>query len=331
MRSLKALGLFVGGVVVLFIMAFGAIWIFNPFAPAVVVSDPEPYGYRIDDEVLIANFYPVENTDPAPAILFLGGSEGGIGQGTALALQKEGYAVLVPSYFRAPGQSRALELVPLELFDRAISWLMSQPDINSDRIGIMGISKGAEAALIVASRHPELRAVIAGMPSNVAWQGVNPNLLKQIITPPGGSWSLNGNPIPYLPYNVEEVTTNPLDLYLNSLATLSEYPDAIIPIEEIAAPILLICGEKDTLWPSCDMSRQIETRATQQQGPSIKLLAFDDAGHFGVGHPIEVDHPSFEVLASLGGSINDNSAARHKGWTAILAHLNDTLKSTPAE
>jgi len=330
MRIMKILGLLVSGIVLLFIMVFAAIWVFNPFAPEVVVSDPAPHGYRIDDEVLVANFYPVESTAPAPAILLLGGSEGGINPGTALALQKEGYAVLALSYFGASGQPKELELIPLELFDHAIGWLKSQPDVDAERLGVMGISKGAEAALIVASRHPELRAVIAGMPSNVVWQGINPNLLKQIITPPDGSWSLNGEPTPYLPYDVEEVTTNPLDLYVNSLAKLSEYPDAIIPVEEIEASILLICGEKDALWPSCDMSRQIEKRAAQRQGPDIILLAFDKAGHTGVGNPIAADHPNFERLASLGGTADDNNAARHKGWATILTYLSDTLKSTPA-
>ena len=58
--------------------------------------------------------------------------------------------------------------MPLELFDRALGWLKAQEEVDGARLAIVGGSKGAEAALIVASRHPELRAVVAGMPSSVA-------------------------------------------------------------------------------------------------------------------------------------------------------------------
>ena len=47
----------------------------------------------------------------------------------------------------------------------------------------------------MATRHPELRAVIAGVPSSVVWPGIR-------FTPfqTESSWTLNGHPLPFLPY-----------------------------------------------------------------------------------------------------------------------------------
>ena len=334
MRAVKVIGLVFATIILLGVVALGAAWIFNPLATEIVLSDPTPDGRRVDEGDLIANFYSAKSSDAAsnrtPAILLLGGSEGGIGVAVtkmALALQAENYAVLTMSYFGAPGQTKILEYVPLELFDQAIDWLKSQTNIDASRLGVMGVSKGAEAALIVATRHRELSAVVAAMPSNVAWQGIDSNILKQIMTPPGGSWSLEGEPIPYLPY-VREYVEGPLDLYVKSLAKLANHPDSHIAVEKIGAPVLLICGEADTLWPSCDMARQVESRSKNRQGPQIKVLAFADAGHAGVGLPLDAEHPSFDQLASVGGTARGNNAARRDGWAELLRYLATAFESS---
>ncbi len=332
MGILKKIGLTIGIIILLFIAFVGTVWVFNPFAETVLVNDPEPFGQRINENGLIANYYPVEGTGKYPAIVLLGGSEGGIGTGVtriAQELQKQNYAVLVVSYFGAPGQTDKLELIPLERFDKAIDWLKSQPNIDGNALAVMGASKGAEAALIVATRRPELRTVIAGMPSSVAWQGYNPNLLKQIFTPPDGSWSLNGKAIPFLPY-VREYVEGPFDLYQKSLAEAPIYPDAIIPVENITGPVMLICGELDSLWPSCDMARQAQRRAHERGGPKVHLLSYKGAGHAGFGVPLKPDHPRFELLGSIGGTAGDNNKAREESWEKILVHLKTVFEASRA-
>ena len=321
MRILKIISLTASTIILLLVIVCAVIWTFNPLAPDVVVADPAPYGQRINDDGLIANFYPVDKPGVHPAILLLGGSEGGIGSTRmAQALQKQNYAVLALSYFGAPEQPKTLELIPLELFDQAIAWLASQPNIDGDKLAVLGTSKGAEAALIIATRHPELRAVAAGMPSSVAWQGYDPNLLKQIITPPDGSWSLKDKPIPFLPYTREYVD-GPLEIYEKSLVEQSNYPEASIPIEVVGAPVLLVCGELDAIWPSCDMARQIKERATERQGPDVTVLAYEKAGHAGFGVPLETDHSRFSQLGSIGGTAEDNNFARIDSWTKTLEYL----------
>ena len=106
-------------------------------------------------------------------MLTLTGSVGGLTMtDTSIALQAEGFTVLLLSYFRGPGQNPNAELVPLEYFATALAWLRRQPEVDSARVGIVGVSKGAEAALVVAVRHPELKAVVAALPSSVVWPGI---------------------------------------------------------------------------------------------------------------------------------------------------------------
>lgn len=329
MRFLKILGFIVAALLTLLIIAFSVIWMFNPFGPEVTLDDAAPLGKRINNGDLIANYYPVSGDGPNPAIVLLGGSEGGIrSERLATALQENGYAVLAISYFGAPGQTKILERVPLEIFDQGIDWLKSQPNVDADRLGIMGASKGAEAALIISTRHPEIKAVVAGMPSHVAWQGYNPNLLKQIFTPPDGSWAHGGIAIPFIPY-VQEYVEGPLELYEKSLLAAPDFPEAFIPVENTAAQILLVCGEVDALWPSCDMARQIRARAMDKQGPNVTLLAYERAGHGGFGLPVDIDHPRFEVIGSIGGTPEDNNAAREDSWPKVLKHFRDVFELDP--
>ena len=327
MNVVRLIGFSVLAILALVVLTIAAVWYLNPFAPPVVVSDPGPRGRRITDNGLIANYYPASGAGKHAGILLLGGSEGGIGPGVArmaAALQEQDYAVLNLSFFRAPGQSGKLELVPLELFDRAIAWLKAQPEIDGERLAVVGGSKGAEAALIVATRHPELRAVVAGMPSSVAWQGIDWNFLNYILNPPNGSWSLGGKPIPFVPY-VKKFTKSLLQLYSESLALRLEHKSAIIPIELSRASVLLICGKDDSLWPSCTMADQIKARA-DEGGPAVTVLAYSNAGHGVFGVPLEKSNANYAALGSLGGTADGNNSARIDGWPKALQHLNTALK-----
>ncbi len=333
MRIIRFLFITLLVIVILAIAGVGAIWALNPFAPEVTVADPAPEGRRITDNGLVANYYSPRGDGKHAGIVLLGGSEGGLGLGAgrmAKALQAEGYAVLHASYFAAPGQPKKLELVALETFDRAIDWLKAQGEVDAERIAIVGGSKGAEAALIVATRHPELRAIVAGMPSNVAWQGIDFNIVNMIVNPPNGSWSLAGKAIPFLPYGQPKKFGGPIaDVYLAGLEALAQHENAIIPIEQSKAAILLICGKADTLWPSCPMADRVKARAEAKAGPIVTILSYDNAGHAVMGLPVEKTNPNYDKLDSLGGTDDGNNAARTDGWPKVLEHLASALRGPP--
>jgi len=250
--------LLLGGVAVVVMVAVAVgLWWWTPWWPRIEITAPGPTGQRITTGHIFANYYPARGEQRGPAVLLLGGSEGGIGKSVtedARALQSHGLSVLSLGYFGVPGQPTSLERVPLETFDRALAWLRVRPEVDPQRMSVFGMSKGAEAALLVAMRHPELRAVVAGSPSSVVWAGVNRHSLD-----PGASWSVGGRSLPVLPYGPLRPSLflgHLGTLYTGGLKGLSRHPDAIIPVEKIVGAVLLTCGDDDSLWPSCEMARQ---------------------------------------------------------------------------
>ena len=329
-KWLKRLGIGLGVLIVLLVGIGAWLWSAKPWIPDVELVAPGPSGTRITAPGLIGNFYPGsgdgKGTGARPAILLLGGSEGGLGSATdgeAQLLAKQGFAVLALAYYRLPGQREKLELVPIESFTRALDWLKTQPGVDPARLAMMGTSKGAEAALLVASRRPDVRAVVAAVSSHMVWQGFDWSFAPVNTS----SWSAGGKPVPFLPIITVGWSG---DVYGPALKTAGQHPDAAIPVERINGPVLLLCGEEDSLWPSCPMARAAKARRDQAgRGAATGLRAYRDAGHFGVGPPLAKGKDVPWMITLFGGSKDGNVAARADGWPRTLAFLQQAL--APAE
>ena len=312
------------GVLALLAAAGLGLWLWKPWMPAVQLAEPGPTGQRVARDGLLGNFYPAPARIPGPGVLLLGGSEGGLGRGgTALAkgLQAAGFSVLHLSYFRGPGQPRALRHAPLETFDRALAWLSRQPGVDGTRLAVVGSSKGAEAALLIATRHPELRATVAAMPSSVVWPGVDWEY--RFGSGEGSSWSAGARPVPFLPYGDFDFAKGIRSRYENGLARLARHPEAIIPIEKARGALLLVCGEADALWPACPMARQITARAASNGRPNVRLLAYPQAGHAVFGMPLPAGSPARARLGRTGGTAEGNGAAREDAWPKVVAFIRE--------
>lgn len=302
--------------------------------PQIEVLAPGATGKRIAQGELFGNYFPAQGRDagpgPHPAVLLLGGSEGGLGGGAhqmALALQKEGFAVFHLAYFGAPGQTDALEGIRLELFDKGLDWLKTQPGVDPARIAVMGASKGAEAALLVASRRPDLTAVVAGMPTSVAWNGVNWASGGQSER---ASWTANGKEVPTMPFGDWDQADGIISVYrtIEDPARKAAMDRAAIPIERGRADVLLVCGEAETMWPACPMARQVAARSKARSGPPVTVLSYKDAGHFVFGPPITRDHRIYPRLGEYGGSVEGNASARADSWPRVIAFLRRALVDT---
>ncbi|WP_324260416.1 alpha/beta fold hydrolase [Altererythrobacter sp. H2] len=309
-------------------IGFGAWNWFNRPPRPIIVAEAGWGGERVILGTAPANFYPGAGDGPRPAILLLGGSEGGLKDyrnAYARQLAAEGYAVIYPGYFETREANRSFENVPLETFDEALAWLAARPDVDPERIAVIGHSKGSEGALLVASRHPEVKAVVAAMPSDVVWQGFDFN--RTDVEAMGSSWTAEGKPLPFVRYVVpawhEWITQGQgalARMYRNSWQARAAYPGATIPVERIKGPILLICGGQDQVWPSCDMARAAEARA-----PDARLLKYDSAGHWAFGPTQNLTTRDRKMLGKLGGTPEADMAARRDQWQKIRAFLDQAL------
>ena len=317
----------IGVVGALVVLAGGAFtWMVAGPPGKVAIVDPGASGRRIDQDGLFANYFPAPGPGKKPAILLLGGSEGGLGtelKMMAVRLQGAGYNVLHVAYHNAPGQSWRISGVPLETFSRGIDWLKAQGEVDPARIGLMGYSKGAEAVLLTATHRPDVKAVVAGMPSSVAWDAMS---FRSYVFGGASSWSHRGEKVPSLPYAGGPKGDEMLPLFANVLKDSGVRREAEIPVERFGGRLLLVCGAKDNLWPSCPMARQIEARAKGAGKPATQLLEYAEAGHGVMGPPLAPDHKRMKAWATLGGTAQSNAAARADSWPKIVAFLDGVLK-----
>jgi dienelactone hydrolase len=197
---------------------------------------------------------------PRPAVLVIGGSEGGMDTFLAAMLAARGYPALAVAYFGEPGLPPALSAIPLEYFEGALRWLAAQPGVDATRIVVYGGSRGSEAAeLLGVHDADQVHGVIAGSPSTVAG--------CSLPACEGPAWTLGGVPVPFT-----RTWDDP---------AASDNPSAVIPVEKIDGPVLLVCGEADTVWSSCAFSRAaVAALDADPTAPPHELVAAPRAGHF---------------------------------------------------
>lgn len=259
-----------------------------------------------------------------PAILVIGGAEGGSdwAEATARMLSDHGYVALAEAYFNAPGLPQSLLSIPLERFRAGIDLLVSDVRVDHRRIAILGLSKGAEAALLIASHDRRIKAVVAGSPSDVVWQGLDrrTNLVAS-------SWSRDGDPLPFTAFTKCTTCQTLAALYSASHPEVGSDGPAVIPVEAIQGPILLISSAIDAVWPSGFMADAIVQRLAQRHfGHEIQSLDYPNGGHFTLG-PVAAGDAKSD--ASFGGGTPEGVvAARRDSWPRVLAFLDQALQRT---
>ncbi|GAB4397918.1 MAG: hypothetical protein OHK0048_07830 [Rhodoferax sp.] len=116
---------------------------------------------------LFAWYAPAQGVERAPAVVLMHGWGGHAGHllPAAVALQRAGFAVLLPEA-RNHGRSDRDDHSSLPRFAEdlhaALDGLARQPEVDADRLAVLGHSVGAAATLLVASQgHSGLRAAVS--------------------------------------------------------------------------------------------------------------------------------------------------------------------------
>jgi dienelactone hydrolase len=215
-------------------------------------------------------------------VVVLGGSSGTIDVARARLFAERGAVVIALRWFGGPRQPPGICEVPLETFTPATDRLVQE---GCDRIAYVGTSKGAEAALLVAVHDHRITTAVAFSPSSIVWAQVGPGLDGR-VWPQRSSFTHNGHPLPFVPYDEKALVTlsrEPpvayLDLHLKSLRTqAARLAAAAIPIERSRAEILLVAGGDDALWPSEWFARALADRLAANN-KRASLISHPKAGH----------------------------------------------------
>lgn len=224
---------------------------------------------------IVANFYSQPNNSEGYSVLVLGGSEGGIPNKLAKPIAKAGFPTLALAYFKEKNLPPELENIPLEYVNKAVSWLLNNNKSNNREVIVVGWSKGAELALLAASKDPRIKHVIAIAPSSVAWAGI----LNDWKKTPGSSWMENGKALTHVPFKPSGKINGLLDLYSQSLDNRTDAGKADIPVENIVGDVLLMTGSKDDIWPSERMANDICKKLNSHRAESCKHRNYPELGH----------------------------------------------------
>jgi dienelactone hydrolase len=287
---------------------------------------------EVREDDITANLFLPEGKGPYPTVLVLGGSGGGFADRQAALLAYHGFAALSLAYFGIEGLPAELRRIPLEYFESALNWIGQHPLLDSSHLAVSGTSRGGELALLLASRYPQIRSVVAWVPSSHVWGAVS--RLEEGSDEDFTSWTYGGKAIPnagrvrndaVAPDEKGVIRLTPA--FLDFIADESRSNAALIPVENINGPVLLISGQADSLWPSAYFSTLIEERLRGRGFDfSAEHLSYEDAGHsIGTGiFPTTVNqsfHPIRKAFIDLGGTPEGLARARAEAWPRALEFL----------
>ncbi len=223
-----------------------------------------------------------------PTLIVLHGSEGGSiekATSSAASYARLGFATLALAYYRQPYEPA--EFVPISgtnidvnQLERARKWLGNQGEADVRRVGLFGTSKGGEFVMVAASRFSWVKAAVGCVPSDVVWQGFGEG---ENELPLRSTWMLDGQMLPFIPLfpYAENRFRDNTDRYERSRRFNAESALAArIPIEKTKAKLLLIGGDRDEVWASGAMSRNIaETMRRAGKAKQVETAIFPMAGH----------------------------------------------------
>lgn len=313
-------------------------------SPAIAFAEEAPQSATAAiEETAIAGFpharlYRLAGLQQRPVVVILAGAEGGDGAGKRFGpiLARLGYAaVSLPYYspnwgsFGPPPEYADLPGSFIDIRVDQIAGLKAQlatmPGVDTSRFGLFAGSKGSEFALIAASRYPWIAGVVAYAPSDLVWEGWGLEMVEAEGT--RSSFAFDGKPLPFMPYRgfVEGLMAgDKADLRAIHENGRSDHGDreaaARIPVDAYRGKLMLIAGDKDQLWNSGRMARNI-VATREAAGLKTTALLYPDAGHDLAGGSTEArDDPRG------GGSPGANAKARGDAWPQVVAFLRDALR-----
>lgn len=288
--------------------------------------------FPVTSDGLVANVYAPQGAlvdgRRHPTVITLGGSEGGIESANMYAawLASHGFVAMSVAYYRMPGLPKDLVRVPIDPVSMGVTWLQDQSYVDPSGIGVLGGSWGGTIAMAAASHDPRLRAVVSFVGSPAPFRGIQRDVAPadfRAVNKPG--LTFKGKDLPFLPYREDASWLDEKDAEIQS--TLKA---ALLPIEKINGPLMLIAAGDDRLGLSGEMAAVAQRYlARHAHGTHDQIMYFSDAGHLisPLWQPTTHRHDLGPHL-QVGGTPEGYARADRESGAAVIEFLRSALGNT---
>lgn len=205
-------------------------------------------------------------------VITLGTAEGDCLFAQAYQIAKKGYRVLAVYYFGKETLRPKLAHVPLEFFSHVIQF--TEQFAASYPLTIVGTSRGAELALLLANHFPAVSNLVLVAPTAYIYPGEEYRPV----------WTLHGKDLPTIHFTwrmklKERFGQSNLlrEMFDYEFSINRQVPEARIDTSTFKGNLLLFAGKEDTFWTSAQMGTLLADNAIRAK--SVALHVFEDAGH----------------------------------------------------
>lgn len=211
-------------------------------------------------------------------------------------------------WFGGKGQHDGPWEIPVELFLDRVEALR----VECDRVFVLGVSFGAEAALLTGALSDDVAGVVAFAPSDVVWAGVTSD--GRVTS----HWTHAGVPLPFVPFLEDwRPPSDPpafVGLYRSSRAHFAAAAEAAAIAVERIPELVVVAGGDDQVWPAVEhASAIVERRAAH--GRATTLITDPEAGHRAVLPGEELVVAGMQMRR--GGTETADRRLGSAAWTAI--------------
>uniref|UniRef100_A0A2R8Z7Z6 Acyl-CoA thioesterase 2 n=1 Tax=Pan paniscus TaxID=9597 RepID=A0A2R8Z7Z6_PANPA len=206
---------------------------------------------------------------PFPGIVDMFGTGGGLLEYRASLLAGKGFAVMALAYYNYEDLPKTMETLHLEYFEEAVNYLLSHPEVKGPGVGLLGISKGGELCLSMAS-------FLKGITAAVVINGSVANV--------GGTLHYKGETLPPVGVNRNRIKVTK-DGYADIVDVLNsplEGPDqkSFIPVERAESTFLFLVGQDDHNWKSEFYANEACKRLQAHGRRKPQIICYPETGHY---------------------------------------------------
>ncbi|XP_042548541.1 acyl-coenzyme A thioesterase 1-like [Dipodomys spectabilis] len=265
---------------------------------------------------------------PFPGIIDLFGVGGGLLEYRASLLAGKGFAVMALAYYNYDDLPKDMTILHLEYFEEAVSYLLRHPQVKGSGVGVLGISKGGELGIAMASF---LKGITAAVIINGSLSSV------------GGTICYKDETVPPVGMDHSRVTTTKdgiMDI-VDGINNPLEGPDqkSIFPVERSDTAFLFLVGQDDHNWKSEFYANMTSQRLEAHGKKKPQIILYPEAGHY-------IEPPYFPLCRAgmhflvranilFGGEPRPHAMAQLDAWkqlqTFFHKHLGGTEGTIPAK